>query len=269
LIFKDAIGYIARFLPENNRVERIWKLAQVEFKKRYYNDRLGLFWALLNPIFRVMIYYTIFTLVFKRAIEGIDNYALFLFSGIIFWQAFVECSKKGMTLLQSKKYLIENVRVAKIDLFYSSTLSTVLGFLFNLGAYIIVALILGAKMSSSLLFLPVIIFNVFLIGAGLGMILSVVYIYFRDINHLLDIIFLFGFWSSGIFFKGDVFLDIFPPFMYINPFVGIIMNVRNILVYNTPLDLHLLLIDLVYGILLFLIGKAIMERYSYKAFEKL
>ena len=48
-------------LPENNRIELIWKLAQVDFKKRYYNDSLGLFWALLNPIFRILIYCLLYT----------------------------------------------------------------------------------------------------------------------------------------------------------------------------------------------------------------
>jgi len=269
VIFRETIDALFIFLPENNRLERIWKLAQVEFKKRYYNDRLGLFWALLNPIFHVLIYYTIFTLIFKRAIEGIDNYALFLFSGIIFWQAFVECSKKGMVLLQKKKYLIENVRVAKVDLFYSSILSTLMGFLFNLGAYLIIALIMGVNFSWLLLTLPIIVINVFLIAGGLSMILSVIYIYFRDIQHLLDIVFLFGFWSSGIFFKGDVFREVFPPFIYINPFVGVIINVRNVLVYNNSLDWHIMAINLVFGVILFLIGKYLMEKYSYRAFEKL
>jgi len=269
MLFRKTIDHFIEFIPENNRIERIWKLAQVEFKKRYYNDRLGLFWALLNPIFRVLIYYTVFTIFFKRAIEGIDNYALFLFSGIIFWQAFVEASKKGMTLLQSKKYLIENVKVAKVDLFYSSTLSTLMGFLFNLGAYMIIALLFGAKMSWLLIALPLLVMNVFLIAAGLGMILSVIYIYFKDIHHLLDIIFLFGFWSSGVFFKGDVFKEIFPAYIFINPFVGIIINVRNVLVYNSSIDWHLLTINMVFGIMLFLIGKFLMERYSYMAFEKL
>ena len=53
------------WLPENNRLERIWKLAQVEFKKRYYNDRLGLVWALLNPLFQMGIYYLVFKYIYK------------------------------------------------------------------------------------------------------------------------------------------------------------------------------------------------------------
>lgn len=263
------LGPILELFPESNRSERIWKLAQVDFKKRYYNDKLGLFWALLNPILRVIVYYTVFTLVFARAIEGIDNYALFLFSGIIFWQAFVETSKKCMTLLKIKKYLIENVRVAKIDLFVSSGISVLMGFMFNIIAYIIASIFFGVKFSFLLLYLPVLIINVFLISIGFGMILSVIYIYFKDIQHILDIIFLFGFWSSGIFFKGEIFLDIFPAFLYMNPFVGIIMNVRHVLVYNTPIEMDLLFVGLAHGIGLALLGYWLMINYTHKALERI
>ncbi|MFK7934051.1 MAG: hypothetical protein AB8G22_11130, partial [Saprospiraceae bacterium] len=48
-------------IPANNRLERIWILAKVDFKKRYYHSSLGLVWALLNPIFQLSVYYTVFT----------------------------------------------------------------------------------------------------------------------------------------------------------------------------------------------------------------
>jgi ABC-type polysaccharide/polyol phosphate export permease len=73
------MDWLVKYWPENNRLERIWKLAQVDFKKRYYNDRLGLLWALINPIFKVIVYFLVFSLFFKVQQE---NYGLYLFSGI-------------------------------------------------------------------------------------------------------------------------------------------------------------------------------------------
>jgi len=260
---------IWNYIPENNRLERIWKIAQVDFRKRYYNDRLGLLWALLNPIFQVVIYYAVFTLIFHRAIEGIEHYHLFIFSGIIFWATFRETSIKGMRILQSKKYLIENIQLNKFDLYLSNGISSLLGFLFNLFALLIISLFFGVRYSFHLIYLPVLIINVYFIAIGFGMILSVVFIYFNDINHLLDIVFLVGFWSSGIFFRGDVFKEIFPALMYLNPFIGIIVNVRNVALYDQMVDLQMLFLNLGAGILILLFGYWVVMKYSSLALERM
>lgn len=267
-MFNSILKPIFNYLPESNRFERIWKLAQVDFKKRFYNDKLGIVWALLNPMFRVVVYWVVFTYIFEKVADGIDNYALFLFSGIIVWMAFTETSKKAMRVLTSKKYLIENIQLNKIDLFLSTGLSSLIGFLFNLCALIIVSLLFGSTYSSYIIFLPILILTLLLLSLGFGMILSIVYIYFKDINHLLDIVFLIGFWSSGIFFRGQKFLDLFPPFLYINPFVGLIMNVRSIMIYNEPPDFKLMSINLTIGLVLYVIGVRLVQNKSHDAIEK-
>jgi len=263
------LTFVLENLPESNRFERIWKLAQVDFRKRYYNDKLGLFWAFLNPVFRVIIYWLVFTLVFNRGNSVIDNYALFLFSGLIVWMVFVEVSKKGMKVLHQKSYLIQNIPVNKVDLYLSNGIAGFIGFIFNLCAYLLVALIMGITFSSKLLLISVIIINLFIISLGTSMILSVLYIYARDVNHLLDIVFLFGLWSSGIFFKGEKFLEIFPPFLYINPFVGLIINTRNVILFDQPLDMKLMAINLMTGILILYIGIQLVNRFSHYAIEKI
>ena len=255
-------------LPENNRLERIWKLAQVEFRRRFYNDKLGIFWAFLNPVFRVAVYYWVFTYIFKKVVEDIPNYALFLFCGIIIWMSFTETSKKCMKVLVKKNYLIESIQVNKVDLYYSTAIATALGFLFNLSAYLLICFIFGLPINIFYLWIPLLVLNIFFLSVGLGMFLSVIFIYFKDIDHILDIVFLFGFWSSGIFFKGQIFYEIFPPIIYINPFIGLIMNMRAIIMENASPDMFLLMINFAIGLLVFTIGYFTMRNYSYAAVEK-
>ena len=69
---------IIDWIPENNRLERIWLMAKFDFVTRYYGSFLGLFWALLKPLFQLMVYYVIFTVVFTTKTE---NFLLFLFVG--------------------------------------------------------------------------------------------------------------------------------------------------------------------------------------------
>ena len=260
---------IISLLPESNRFELIWKLAQVDFKKRYYNDKLGLFWALLNPVFQVLIYWVVFTVAFKKSIAGIDNYALFLFSGLIFWMAFTETSRKGMRVLYQKKYLIQNIKDNKIDLYLSNTLSVFIGFHFNIFVFITLCLIFGIELSFNVLYLPLLIINLFLISMGTGMILSFIHIYFKDINHIVDIIFLLGFWSSGIMFDSKVILDNFKAYYYLNPFIGLIQNSRNILLYGNPIDIPMMSINLFVSILLVVIGNYLIINKSYLVYERM
>ncbi len=256
-------------LPESNRFERIWKLAQVDFKKRYYNDRLGLLWAFINPVLKVLIYYVVFSFIMAKVRAGIPNFALFIFSAIIFWMCFVEMMRKGMKVLEQKRYLIENIKVQKEDLYISNSMSILLGFSFNLIAYMLIALFFGVRYSGSLIFLPIIILTTTLLGTGLGMILSVIYIFFRDINHMVDIIVLFGFWTSGIFFPSSQIIAFWKPLYYLNPFVGILENVRSMIVYGTKINLEIMSINLIVGLIIFAIGLSLVKKYSYLAIERL
>lgn len=251
-------------LPENNRVERIWKLAQVDFKKRYYNDKLGLLWALLNPLFKIAIYYMVFTLVFKI---GIENYAVFLFAGLILWMAWTEASTKGLSIIQSKKYLIENIKFNHIDLYISLTISVFIGFSFNLAAYLIFVAGVGIPWTWNLLYMPLILINVFMLCIGTAMILTVIQIYFKDIKHLWAIIVLAGFWSSGIFRRGELFLEALPPLRYLNPFVGIVMNMRAISFDGIGPDWSLMGINYTAGIIVLITGLLLYKNYSHKAIE--
>jgi len=266
----SVISKILNRFHDINRFERIWKIAQVDFKRRYYNDRLGLIWALLNPVLTVLVYYYVFTHIVKRISEGIDqNYAIFLFSGLIFWMAFVEMMKKGMRTLITKRYLIENIKVKKEDLFISSSLAITFALVFNIVAYLVMAAFFGVHYSFNLLFLPILILNVFLIGSGVGMILSIILIYFRDISHIINLVVMLGFWTSGIFFKAELILERAPIIYYLNPFVGIIDNVRRITLYNIEPNLVTINANIITGLLIFILGFNVIKNFSQSAMEKL
>jgi len=257
-----------RYLPENNRLERIWKLGQVDFKKRYYNDKLGLFWALLNPLFQISIYYVIFTYVFGTTTM---NYGLFLFSGMLLWFGFAELTQGGMSIVKAKKYLIENIQFNKLDLYFSQLISVYMGIIFNFISFLLLCLFFGVRFDFTFwLFIPL-FFNIALIGMGVSMMLTVLQSYFKDIKHIWTIVMLFGFWSSGIFFRGEKFIEFWPPFLYINPFVGIIINFRAITI-GTGMDdwnWSLFWADMLYGVVMYAIGYYILKKYSGKIIELL
>lgn len=261
------MNYINNLLPERNRLERIWKIAQVDFRKRYYNNKLGIIWALFNPLSQIAIYYFIFTRVWPK--DDVENYALYIFCGIITWLAFAESTTIGSRLLLSKKYLIENIEFNWIDLYYAHLTSSLLGLSFNISAYFIIALLSGVLFNYNLLYLPIILASWSLTTLSVAMLLSLIRPVIDDIIHLWNILLLMGFWASGIFFSGEFYFTKYTWFVYANPFVGIILNIRACLLYGNKLYLGLIGYNISYAIILFLIATKLFRKYSRKVCEKL
>ncbi len=253
------------YLPSNNRIERIWKLSQVDFKKRYYNDILGIVWALINPICRILIYYVVFTQVFK---SREDNFILFLFSGLIIWMGFSEASKKGINVFKSKRYLLENIQFEKIDLFFAHVLSVFFGLSFNIVIYILFSLVIGVGFGVNAFYFIFVFFNLFVLCVGVSMILSVAVGLLKDLSHLWDIALLAGFWGSGIFFSAEKIMDPIPLAKY-NPLLGMISNTRETLLLNSAPDLFFLTYSFVFSIFTFVLGYILLHKYGHLYFEKM
>ena len=173
--------YLFERMPDNNRIERIWKLAQIDFMKRYYNDPLGLVWALLNPLFQIVVFYFVFSQILGTSQK---NYVLFLSCGILFWGVFAEISKGGLSVIKTKIYLIENIQFDKLDLFISSALSVFIAFVFNLSVYLVLTLALMANINEYVLYILPILLILFLFSIASSMILSILVLFLDDVKHL-------------------------------------------------------------------------------------
>ena len=260
------IAILARYLPSNNRLERIWKIAQVDFQSRYYNDRLGLLWALIKPLFEAMLYY----IAFKHIMNvTTPDFGVFLFGGIITWTVFSEGTISSILLLRSKAYLIENVQFNHIDLYFSHVSSVFFGYLFNLTSFIVVCFFLGHSLNWNILILPVVFTSLFLLTMALCLILSTLQPFLKDVTHLWDMVILTGFWVSAVIFDPQLIFEKAPWFSYLNPFIGILTNIRGIFIESIEISYYWLWYNLIFSAITFLIGIIVFKKFSGLALEKL
>lgn len=257
---------IYKFLPDNNRLERIWKLAQVDFRRRYYHDRLGILWAFIRPIFEMLIYYIAFTTIFQVQQE---NYALFLFCGIIIWSGFSEATKRGMGLLSEKLYLIQNIQLNKLDLYFAYLSSVFMAMGFNLFAFFTISVLSGTFPGTQFFLLPVVLFTFFILTIGFIMILSCLQPFFKDLIHLWDMILMLGIWISGVFYPYKMIVEKIPLLLYLNPFIGIIHNLRTTLLGGNSIDFKLMAINFLASLIIYLLGLITVKKYGRLAIEKL
>lgn len=254
---------ILEALPENNKLERIWILAKTDFKKRYYGTSLGIVWALINPIIQLLIFYYVFTVFFK---SEINNFPLYIFLGLILWMFFTESTKKGLFTIHSNRYLLENIRIYKYDIFTSGIISNGMALMFNLFVFFAISFLFDIKYSLNILYFPLLLLNLLILVYGINLILSILYIYMRDFNHFWDIFMIAAFWVNPIVYSDKVLYEN-PIVLKLNPIAGIIINSQNTLLYGRTIDINLFVWDYVYALIILLLGILIFNKYSKKVIE--
>lgn len=261
-IVKDWFG-------RTNKIERLWLLAKIEFKLRYYENKLGLLWALLKPIMDMCIYYVVFKIILK---SDAPAFASFLFIGLIFWNFFVESTTGTIQLLLTKKYLYEYSNMNKLEIYISTLLSNSIGFFFNLVMFLLFYNLFEVNslgMTPFNLWIIPLFLNLFILSLAVSLILSNIYIIAKDISQIWQVFTSFLFFLSPIFYSLKVFKDALPSFDYGNPIAGIIINGRRVMMEGKPPDFELFIWDFSFAFFLLLTGLLILNKLGSKAAEKL
>lgn len=263
------IRVIKDWIKRSNKLERIWLLAKIEFKLRYYENKLGLLWALIKPISDIFIYYIAFQRILK---QGIPNFVSFLFIGLILWNFFIESTSGTVQILSTKKYLYEYTNMNKIEIYLSTILANCIGFFFNLLFFIIFYQFIDKGTLGldwhALYIIPVFV-NLVILALAFSIILSNIFVIAKDITQVWIVVTGLGFWVSPIVFKLDQFRAALPGIDFLNPIAGIIINARNVMLYQQRPEWKLFLFDYSYALILLLIGIFLLNKVGSKASEKL
>ncbi len=110
--------------------------------------------------------------------------------------------------------------------------------------------------------------NLFILSLALSLILSCMYVIAKDINQIWQVVVSFLFFLSPIFYKLSVFKDALPSFEYANPMAGIIINARNVMMYQKKPEWELFFFDFGYSIFLLLLGILFLNKIGSRAAEK-
>jgi ABC-2 type transport system permease protein len=263
------IRIVKDWLGRSNKLERLWLLAKIEFKLRYYENKLGLFWALLKPVMDICIYYVVFKIILNSEVPAFASY---LFIGLITWIFFVESTSGTIQILSTKKYLYEYSNMNKLEIYISTLMSNAIGFFFNFVMFLIFYNFIekesiGFSVYNSWMIL--LFLNLFVLSLGVSLILSNIYIIAKDISQIWGVVTTFLFFLSPIFYNLKTFREALPSFDYANPIAGIIINARHVMMGARPPDFELLVWDLGYAVFLLLLGLVTLNKLGSKAAEKL
>lgn len=248
-----------------NRIERIYLFAKTDYYLRYYGSKLGVLWSFLNPFFQILVYYFVFSYLIFRGRDS--SFILYLFTGIITWQFFAESTNQAINLFNKQRFILQNMHLAKVDFFYSLTLSKFYAYMVSFLIYFIFAQIFfDPQYSWKLIYLIPVFIGLYLFTLGISFFLATLYIYLRDMIHMWTIILLAGFWLVPIIWDYHIILENYK-FMAYNPITGFLIGIRQITLDNTAPDSNILGGNFLISLLIFMLGYVFMMKKSKKALE--
>ncbi len=166
-----------------------------DLKVKYQSSVLGFAWSLLNPLLMMLVLYLVFNNVFK---SNQDHFALYLLIGIISWRFLSIGTASSMTAIVGKPSLVTKIYIPRQVLVMSTVLSSFISSILEFLVLVPLLIILGAGISPYILLFPVIHIIYFMIVYGISLILAALYVYYRDLNQIWDVLIQIGFFLSPI-----------------------------------------------------------------------
>jgi ABC-type polysaccharide/polyol phosphate export permease len=220
---------------------------------------LGYIWWFLEPLLLTLVYWLLVSVIFQR---GGPNYPLFVLCGIIPYRAFAQSFAQSVSALSSQFSLLGLIRFPRIFLPVSGVLVNHVKLFFGFIVILAFSLIYGVHPTVNLVFLFIPFLLQILLLCGLALIFSVLGVYLRDLNNLMQFITRILLYLSPVLYSLDRIPEKYHLAYLLNPIASLILMYRDIIIQGIFPDLTMLFIVLAESILLFLFGVYFFNRHE-------
>lgn len=232
--------------------DMIWSLVRRELRGKYEKSVLGFLWAFLGPMFQILIYAIVFTVVFHN---NMPNYYIYLMAGMLPWTFFSDALATGTGSIIYNSEMVKKIyfprEVLVIGEVNAKLINLLLSFIVMAGFLIIS----GIGFSVQLVLLPVVVLGEYLFALGLSLLVASATVYFRDLEYVIQVILMAWVWASPIMYTTEGVIQPFILFILrVNPFTYIAGAYQQILYYHTWPAVQYLVMPLIYGAAALVIG---------------
>ena len=233
------------------------ELVHRDFTKKYKRTVLGIAWSVLSPLLSLLVMNLIFGTLLGSEIE---HYTIYLFSGQLIFSFFSDSTTEGMTSLLNNADIFTKVNVPKYLFLFSKNVSSLINFGITLAVYFLFVLANGVPITWKFLLLAYPILCLVIFNLCVGLILSALYVFFRDIQYLYSIFTMLLMYMSAIFYSIDTFPQIGKNLFLLNPIYVYIRYFRKIVLEQTIPTIWFHLIAIGYALIVFAIGSWIYKK---------
>ncbi|HYG65129.1 MAG TPA: ABC transporter permease [Thermoanaerobaculia bacterium] len=239
----------------------ILTLVARDLKVRYRRSALGFLWTMLQPLLMMLVFYAVFSALFRFSIPNYEVYAL---AGVLFWNFFSQSIVSSMNSLRGNAQLLKKLPVPKIVFPLATVLSGVVNLLLALVPLLLIMLITGglASLKPALLFLPVSILLAALFTLGAGLLLAPLAVFFSDVLELIGVLLSVVMYLTPIFYPKEILPESLRWVVRFNPVRSILEVFRDPIYQGEVPPLTHLSVCIVIAILALVIGAVAFRRSS-------
>ncbi len=206
------------------------ELVKRDFKQKYKRTVLGMWWSLLSPLLQLLVMALVFTRLFGRTTP---HYTIYLFCGNLVFSFYSDATKGGMNTIMGNASIFTKVNVPKYLFLLSKNVQALINFLLILLVFFLFVAFDGLPFTWKFACLLYPVFCLILFNIGVGMVLSALYVFFRDVQYLYDVFTLLLMYMSAIFYNIDGYPATVQNLFLINPVYLFIRYFRKIVIEAT------------------------------------
>lgn len=222
-----------------------------DFKTRYKRSFFGVLWSMLNPLLMMCVQYLVFSNFFRFQIE---NYAVYLLIGTVTFNFFSESSQTALGSIVESSSLITKVKIPTYIFPVSKIVSAGINLCFSTLALYVIILIQRLPLNPYHLLIPVLYLMLTVFSLGMGLILSSLTVFFRDMQFIYNVLILLWTYLTPLFYSADIIPERFRPLYELNPMYHYVTFFRTLVLGGSMPSLAEFLWCAGYAVLLFCIG---------------
>lgn len=234
------------------------QLVHRDFTQKYKRSILGMGWSVLSPLLTLLIMKIVFTSFFAK---HIPHYTIYLLSGNIVLSYYKEATKNGMSSLVDNAKIFTKINVPKYMFLLSKNVSALVNFGLTLLVYFLFCIFDGIWFHPRMLLLVYPVLCLLLFNIGVGLILSAMFVFFRDIRYLYDVFLTMITYLSAIFYSVDRFEH--PRLFLLNPVYVYIKYFRVIVIDGRIPSPAYHLLCAFYAAVVLALGAAVYKRHNH------
>jgi ABC-2 type transport system permease protein len=207
-------------------------IARNDFKLRFFGSALGYVWQLMRPLMLFSVLYVVFTQIVPLGGE-LENFPVALLLGIVLFTFFAEATSGAVSCVVDRENLVRKIHFPRVVIPLAVVLTASFNLLLNLVVVVIFALANGVDPSLGWLGLPPLLILLALFATGMSMLLSALYVRYRDVQPIWDVVLQITFYGSLILVPYETIRDkheVLASGLVANPLAAVLQEARHLVV---------------------------------------
>lgn len=239
--------------------ELIRNLVIRDLKVKYKSSTLGFGWSILNPLLMM----SVLVLVFSNMMNmNLQDSAIYTLCGLTVWRFFANGTTASVYSLIDKAHIIKRIYFPREVLVFSSVLAYMISSLLEFVVFFSLLLLFGGSIHWSVILFPVLLLLEFLIVFGVGLIVSIAAVYFRDVLMIWEVVLQAGFFLAPIIYQVSIIPERYAAYYMLNPIAKLLLMDREVLIYGTVPALYDFIQIIIACVLILVLGNVLFMKYE-------